>query len=170
MGNRITNDAAGLSLKLNNGGTSVLLSVLLLAGSDLAQSEWERELMTWFAGHDQAIFGLGVVGFDVHEIAWTRAGLQEQKAFVLKMIELALTRHRWDALGYDPPYAHEYLATLRKLIEAVTRDSIRPDTNWQSQARPEVLAKCARHEVYVHAWGCLICNDGPWETPSAAAP
>jgi len=31
----------------------VLLSVLRLAGSDLARTPWEKEFVTWLAGHDQ---------------------------------------------------------------------------------------------------------------------
>jgi len=167
MGNILTNSPANLALRLGNGGTSALLAVLLLAGSDLAQREWEKELMTWLAGHDQAIRGLGVVGFDVYEIAWTHEGIEQQRSFFLKAIDLALRHHRWEALGYDAPHAREYLASLRKLIEAVAHESIRPHATWRSQDRPAVLTKCPQHQVYMHAWGCMLCNDGPWERPNA---
>src|SRR5262245_49071804 len=117
MANRISNKKADKSFKITNAATSVLMSVLLLAGSDLAQTTWEKEFVTWLAGHDQDIFGLGTVGFDIDEIAWDPHRFIEQKAFLLNVIDAALQRHRWDVLTYDPPYVHMDLASFRDLIE-----------------------------------------------------
>jgi len=170
MANLISNEAAGLGLPLSNGATDVLLSVLVLAGSDLALTTWEQELVTWLAEHDQTILGIGMVSFDVHEIAWTCDRFDDEKAFLLKTIDQALTRHRWDALGYDPPYAHQYLSTFRTLVQAVELESIRPDSTWEWLQRPEAMVKCSRHEVYVHASGCLLCNDAPLDKTLARTP
>jgi hypothetical protein len=159
MGNLITNNKAGdLDLKLSNGGTSVLLSVLLLSGSDLAETEWEKELVTWLAGRDQNILGLGVVGFDIAEFAWSKADFPAQKAFLLKMIDLALTKHRWDALDYDPPYAQDYLRDFRKLVEAYLAEYVE-QKEWDWWLKPEEFAKCPKHLVFMHEEGCTICND-----------
>jgi hypothetical protein len=96
MANSITNDA---SLKMSNGGTSVFLSVLLLAGSDFAESEWEKHLMYWLAEKD---IGGGVVGFDVAEIPWRSSTFYEQKQFVLEMIGRASQQYRWNVIECDP--------------------------------------------------------------------
>jgi hypothetical protein len=102
---------------MQNGATDVFISVLLLAGSDLAETMWEKGFVTWLAGHDQSIFGLGVVGFDIGEIAWDPDRFAEQKAFVLAVIDTSLRRYRWEILDYDPPYVHLDLATFRILVE-----------------------------------------------------
>ena len=80
MANLFSNDHAGTYFALSNGATDVFISVLLLSGSDLAVSDWEKELIVWLAGTDQSVYGRGCVGFDVGEIAW------EQKAFLGRKI------------------------------------------------------------------------------------
>lgn len=159
MGNLITNKKADEWLNLSNGATDVLLSVLLLSGSDLATTEWEKELIIWLAEHDQYLYGRGVVGFDIDEIAWSTQDFDRQKAFFLKTIDLALQRHRWEVLDYDPPYAHEYLVTLRRLVEKYTVEMIVSTKQWDWFVEPEHLSKCPEHNVYIHANGCLICHD-----------
>src|SRR5262245_51957100 len=77
MANRIENTRAGSEpLRLSNGATDVLLSILLLAGSDLATSDWEKSLVVWLAEHDQSVVGGGCVDFDLDEIAWTSTDFQ----------------------------------------------------------------------------------------------
>ena len=39
------------------------------------------------------------------------------KDFVLRTVDLALSRHRWDELGYDPPFAQDYLRRFRRMVE-----------------------------------------------------
>src|SRR5215813_8151203 len=131
MANRFSNKKADDSFKIPNGATDVLLSVLLLAGSDLAQTPWEKEFITWLAGHDQGTFGLGMVGFDLDEIAWDPDRFVEQKAFLLRVIDTALQRHRWEILDYDPPYVHIDLAKLRDLIESYTIEMVESGKTWE---------------------------------------
>src|SRR5262245_16778192 len=124
MGNRIWNRKTGDSLKMQNGATDVLISVLILAGSDLAETVWEKEFVTWLGGRDQSVFGLGNVGFDIDDIAWDPDRFHEQKAFVLAVIDTALRRHRWEMLDYDPPHVHIDLAALRILVEKYTIEMV----------------------------------------------
>lgn len=161
MGNRITNNKAGddTGLKMSNGSTSVFISVLLLSGSDLATTLWQRELVCWLAEHDQSIFGRGVVGFDLDEIAWDRETFLEQKAFFLKMIDTALARHRWEALDYDPPFVEGQLKEFRALIENYQLEFVEPNKVWDWNLKKASFSKCPVHQVYLHAEGCAICND-----------
>ncbi len=164
MGNLITNEKAGddCYLKLSNGATSVLISVLVLSGSDLATSRssiWEKQLITWLAEKDQDIFGIGVVGFDLADIAWQTENFAAQKAFLLGVIDLALTRHRWQILDYDPPHALDYLQNFRKLVERYLPEMVVPNQTWDWWAEPEGFPKCPIHDVYMHAQGCVICHD-----------
>ncbi|MBX7222539.1 MAG: hypothetical protein K1Y36_21510 [Blastocatellia bacterium] len=159
MGNIFSNDKAGCDMALSNGATIVLLSTLILSGSDLAQTEWEQELVTWLAEHDQTIYGLGVVGFDLDEIAWNPADFEQEKAFLLALTDLALRRHRWEVLDYDPPFALCYLTDFRKLVECYTAEMVEGPKAWDWFQPPETLSKCPLHQVFVHANGCLLCHD-----------
>ena len=161
MGNTFTNAPAGLALPLSNGAADVLLSVLLLAGSDLAATAWEKELVTWLAEHDQALLGRGTIGFDVYEVAWTLSDVAREKAFLLRTVDLAAREHRWDVLGYRPALVHEHLARFRPLVEAVSAEHVRPAQTWEWVQPPVAFARCPRHRVYLHEGGCLLCHDEP---------
>ena len=161
MGNLITNNKAPGEpyLKLSNGSTAVLISVLLLSGSDMARDDWERSLVTWLGEHDQSIFGRGVVGFDLDQIAWESGRFAEQQAFVLAIIDRAIERHRWELLDYDPPFVQDQLRVLRSLVEQYQVEFVEGLRQWNWRARPERFEKCPIHQVYMHAYGCAICND-----------
>jgi hypothetical protein len=162
MSNLITCERAdgAPSLQLSNGSMSVLISVLLLAGSDLAESLWERELVVWLAEHDQGIYGGGVVGFDLDEIAWSPGDLAAQRAFLLRVIDLARARHRWDVLDYDPPFVADQLLQLRAMVERYPEAAVAEGRAWQWWGDPPTGERCPRHDVLLHAGGCAICNDG----------
>jgi len=161
MGNQIRNDKADkkVFLKLSNGATDVLLSVLILSGADLAVTQWEKELMVWLAAHDQSVFGSGTVGFDIDEIAWTRENFYEQQAFLLTTIDLAITRHRWNSLSYDPPFAQEQLKNLRIIVKNYLFEYVEAARLWDWRVELDSFSKCPVHKVYLHEQGCLICHD-----------
>lgn len=138
---------------------SVFVAALVLSGSDLAESHWEKEFVVWIAGRDQSIFGLGTVGFDVDEIAWSAEGFTEQKAFVLHTIDAASEKRGWNLLSYQPPFAQEHLRRFRSLIERYRAEFVEADKEWNWQAKPEEFIKCPKHNVYLHAYGCVVCND-----------
>lgn len=161
MANLITCERADGSpyLQLSNGSMAVLISVLLLAGSDLASSDWERELVVWLAEHDQGIYGRGVVGFDLDEIAWSPDQLAAQRAFLVRVIDLALAHHRWEILGYDPPFVAEQLLRLREMVEQYPAAIVAAGREWQWHGGPPTGERCPHHAVFLHTHGCAICND-----------
>jgi hypothetical protein len=144
----ITDRAADAWIQLSNTSFDVLLSVLLLAGSDLAETEWHVQLMVWLAEHDQALRGGGTVGFDLAEIPWDPEDFPAQRDFLLRTADLAATGHRWEVLGYDAPLVGRFLDRFRALVAGM-----------ESVAAPE-HAKCPVHDVYVHDDGCLLCHSG----------
>jgi len=117
-------DSISDSLKMNNGLTSVVLSVLALSGSALARTEREKDLVTWLATRDQAIYGIGTVGFDLSEIPWTHEQFEAEKHFVLKMIDAARTKLHWELLSYQPheEWVMQRLEKLAGMIEHFKKD------------------------------------------------
>lgn len=159
MSNWISNKKAQIEMGLSNGATAVLLSLLLLAGSDLAETPWEQACITWLSEQDQSIFGLGVVSFDLDQVAWQRADFDRQKAFLLRTVDLALMRHRWELLDYDPPAGPDFLREFRSVLESYDSEMIDSDKDWDWFQAPERFEKCPQHQVFQHANGCLICHD-----------
>lgn len=138
---------------------SVLISTLVLSGSDLAVTGWQQACITWLAEHDQAVFGVGSVDFDIDDIAWTAADFDQQQAFVLQVIDRAIEKHRWNVLGYDPPLTQAHLQTLKHLTQQYERSFIDADKDWLWKVTPDRFVKCPHHQVYQHVQGCVICND-----------
>ena len=151
------------SVHASNGGTSVLISVLTLAASHLAQSENEIRWASFLAGHDQDVLGLGNVGTDIDDWPWSMTEFEADKAFLLKLILAAKRQTNWRMLDYEPhlEMATKLLDTLRTLIEAFAVEHINTSKTleerwWFTPAKPEL---CALHKVYMHDCGCVICHD-----------
>ncbi|WP_437733293.1 hypothetical protein [Sorangium sp. So ce1335] len=165
MANVITYEAGpGLTrIQMSNGLTSVFISVLALAASALAETEGERELAAWFASHDQGMFGLGVVGFDVSEMPWSPSTFAREREFILRVIEAAKARTGWERLGYGPreESLQPCLDRFRAMIEAfVVEHACGVDaTVWSYGDRPKQLVLCPVHRVYEHEFGCVLCHD-----------
>jgi hypothetical protein len=84
------------SVQMNNGLTSVFISVIAIAASILAKNDLQRKIAVWFASHDQGVFGLGLVGFDVSELPWVQEDFDEQKRFILQVIDSTTCQMGWE--------------------------------------------------------------------------
>ncbi|WP_063832304.1 MULTISPECIES: hypothetical protein [Streptomyces] len=131
----------GHELDLRNGATEVLVEVLMLAVTALAREDWHHVFAAELARQDQNLMGRGVVGLDLDELDWG-ADPERNRAFALAVVDLALTRHRWDELGYDPPYAEGYLRTFRLMVEHA-----RPAPAPPADPAEAMAASCVRHRV-----------------------
>lgn len=145
---------------LSNGATAVLLGVIVIAGSDLAASPWQRRLISWIAGRDQAVFGLGAVGFDLEDLGWTKADFAAQQGFLRQVLATAASGHRWTALGYQPRRVVlvERLARLDALVRELPASAADEPTDrfWPTDDPTE---RCSSHRILLHSAGCLLCND-----------
>ncbi|MGK5733678.1 hypothetical protein [Streptomyces sp. URMC 124] len=163
-------EGAGDSLSMSNGGTAVFVEVLWLAVSELASRPWDFRFASLLALQDQNVMGRGMVGFDLEDVDWgdTPSERAEAKDFVLRVVDLALQRHRWDELGYEPPYAPEYLRHFRAMVEAFV-PAPRPERTdgdpFPGFPGPDaaVTTCCVPHRVLnalPHWDGCVFCTAG----------
>ncbi|WP_204358843.1 hypothetical protein [Streptosporangium sp. 'caverna'] len=150
-------------LYMSNGSTEVFVEVLMLAVSASASREWEFRFAALIAAQDQDIFGRGTVGFDLKDLDWgdTPAEHAMNKDFVLGTVDLALSRHRWDELGYDPPFAQDYLRRFRRMVEAFDLSTAVPRSRGFPATEDVVAVSCVRHRVlsplsYYKA--CVFCG------------
>lgn len=153
-------------LNMNNVGTAVFISVLTLAGSALAQTQRDKEFVIWLAEHDQAVIGLGTVGFDISEMPWTQTNFEAEKHFLIRVIEAAQAKTGWNLLDYQPGgKLLSHLATFHHLVSQVTLGYVDPAHyhRWldvaPEYAVPAGYPRCPQHQVLLHWHGCVICND-----------
>jgi hypothetical protein len=171
MGNTISLYKDSISeaecINMSNGLTSVFISTLALGGSALARTDRERELVVWLAEHDQDVLGIGTVGFSLVDIPWTAAGFEAEKQFLLDVIAAAQAKTGWERLSYTPDEESllPRLARFAQLVRQFTADHVDPSSyqNWldwpPEYAVPAGFPRCPQHQVFLHWWGCVICND-----------
>jgi hypothetical protein len=165
MSNYISYDARPdlEGIQMNNGLTSVLVSVLSLAASKLATDDAQRTFAVWINLHDQGVFGTGIVGFDVSEMPWNPATLEAERAFVLQAIAAAHAKTGWERLHYTPKedWVFPCLEQFRILIEAFALEHIQTSSArvWVYCEPPTTFSLCSVHQVYQHPFGCALCGD-----------
>lgn len=166
----------GEGLSLSNGGTDVFLDVLTLAVSDLAHDAWDFRFAALLTLQDQNVMGRGAVGFDLEEIDWgtTPAERARAKDFVVRVVDLALRRHRWDGLGYEPPFAEGYLRRFRAMVSAFGVEAFEPagaagrDDGVFPGPDGAAVASCVPHRVLsaLPYWdGCRFCHSAAGQEP-----
>jgi hypothetical protein len=161
MGNRLTAYAASGgppgSLYLSNGSTDVFFDVLTLAGCHVAETPWQRNLVLMFAdGHRYA---RGCAGFDLGEIPWT-ADWPAEKAFLLRVLDIALARYGWHQLRYEPVLAAGQLGRYREMVAEFTPEPVDAPRwgDWRSAPAPTLLTRCPEHDIYQGEAGCRLCD------------
>jgi hypothetical protein len=153
-------------LMMQNGLTSVLLCTLALAGGRVARTDWQEELMAWLGERDQATVGSGVVGFDLNQMGWTLARFDDEKRFVLSVIDRARSQVDWSDAGYDVDSVLSALRGLRVLVGAFEAPHVTgADRSWWATEPPSApFERCGVHGVVLNTLAsagadcCIVCN------------
>jgi hypothetical protein len=151
------------ALQMSNGSTSVFITTLVLAASELAQNQREREWAVWIAGYDQSIFGSGIVGFDLTDLPWLAASFEDDQIFLQRVVAAAKSKMGWQRLSYEPreDWIQGHLDQFNIMLKAFTKAHIalRKAEPWPQLEKPAAFVKCTKHDVYLHSEGCVVCND-----------
>jgi hypothetical protein len=164
MSNLITNERINKNdyLKMSNGATDVFFDVLILSGSEIAHNRLEKELIVFLSLNDQKLKGLGCVGFDVCELGWKVNSFDDQKSFLLTVIDNALNKVNWDVLNYDPneELIFANLNRFREMILNYSKEFVESEDTlkWNNDFKALKFKKCNIHNVYMHPYGCKICH------------
>ncbi|MDE5597924.1 MAG: hypothetical protein K2J04_08830 [Lachnospiraceae bacterium] len=154
------------SLVMSNGGTDVFINILALSGAVIARTESEKRLMVYLSEKDQ-IVGRGCVGFDIVEMPWDKETFEEDKKFIIKVVNGARNRIDWEQLDYSPneEIVLRYLDTFENLINRMTVNDIREDSlnDWLSESEADApvycdFPRCEKHNTFLTCFGCQICN------------
>lgn len=148
-------------LQMSNGLTSVFIDTICLGGSEIAENEFQKELMIWFAQRDWQLMGLGIIGFDVAEIIWDKEIFTEQKSFILKTLERSLNKTNWELLGYNPreEWVLKNLNGFKRMISEFESRHIEKEEEYKIIPFEDKFKKCNKHKIYLHVKGCVICNN-----------
>ena len=160
------------SLSMSNGLTDVFLDYLLISGSELTKNDSEKILMVFLAEKQQSVIGIGDVDFDIIEMPWQKSTFENDKIFILKVInyarKLSFQKNIWNKLGYEPnrellEYA---LDKFEILIKHMTENDIDSDSfenlfNESDKNNPIYCGfpKCPKHGIFLSFFGCKFCND-----------
>ena len=155
-------------IRMSNGLTDVFINVLVLSGSALSQTPEEKRLIVWLAEKDQSKVGMGTVGFDICDMPWNGETFEENRAFLLNVIEAAKNKAGWELLDYTPneELLFPCFDKFMQLISKIGADNIKPEVleEWLEAATPSdpVLLgfpKCSKHGALLSCFGCQICNN-----------
>jgi hypothetical protein len=157
------------SFSVSNGGTSVFLTVLGLSGSHFAKTDKEKDIILWLLDHDLEVRGFGNSGFDVCDMPWNYDTFEEEKAFLIKVIDGAKQKINWNTLYYEPNESRVflYLDSFKNLITKLQRNQINRQSykDWLELnskplfKNPPGYPKCKKHEILLYFNGCIACND-----------
>lgn len=155
-------------LCMSNGLTNVFINVLLLSGSQIAQTVEEKRLIVWLAEKDQSKVGTGNVGFDICEMPWNMQTFEENRAFLLEVITAAENKIGWEYLGYVPneELLFPCLKRFAELVSQMKQSNIQSNVldEWMLAAQEDDPVRCGfpickKHNTLLTIFGCQICNN-----------
>ncbi|WP_166246443.1 hypothetical protein [Paenibacillus turpanensis] len=158
-------------LHMSNGLTSVFIEVLAISGSILAETNREKELIIWLSQRDQAIVGIGTVGFDIDEMPWTVGCFEREKDFILRTITSAMDGLGWERLSYEPrkEWLIKCLEKFQLMICTFDKENVNSNCylEWSENEEdddcptiPIGYPRCEKHDIYLCCHGCILCNNG----------
>ena len=144
------NGPDGDSLLISNGLTAVLINALAMAGTSVANTRREKDLIAWLARHDQKFMGNGSAGFNLSEMPWG-ADFESEKRFWLAVIDAAMTKVGWEIFGdisHEKPIGH--LTRLREMFDALDHSMVvEPYAVPRFEEQPWHF-KCTEHGVILY--------------------
>jgi hypothetical protein len=137
----------------------VLFDVLSLAACSLAKRDWEHRFAIMCC--DLTRVGCGIDGFGLDELPMQPDSWESDREFILRVVDLACTRHRWDVLGYDPPFALDGLQSFGELVAGyVPSFPLRERAwRWPLDSIEEAVRLCPDHPVFLGSFAaCRFCD------------
>lgn len=167
MSNVISYEEKNMDVVYSNGAISVLMTMIGLSGSALAEEWYEKDLIVWLMEKDQSAIGLGMAGFDVTELPWHKAYFAEQKEFLCKTLQSVKNSFGLDRLDYMPN--KEWLSKiemLQKMLEQMVWEDVNYDIiqEWYevcdyTEPMKNGYPVCEKHGILLSVYGCIACND-----------
>lgn len=155
-------------IPMSNGMTAVMITILGLSATALAETEAQKALTVYLLEKDQSCVGIGNVGFALSELPWKRETFKQDKAFFLQALSGIKLEIGWQTLNYEPTkeLLFPVVDRLIQLADQLTVDMIdeAATDEWFAAAKeddPVVTGfpLCKEHRLLLTTFGCHACND-----------
>ena len=154
-------------LNLEDRKLHILCSVLALASCSLCTTPSQRDIAFFFSSRDLRVLGAGMGGFDLGELPWGDK-VEADQQYLDRVCNAALRGAGWERLNYypDTQWLLPAIEFFRQLVSQFRAEHIGdPDPTLRDlrlepilhDQRPDAEERCARHKVYLHRHGCLLC-------------
>jgi len=162
------NDPQEEQVSISDTGTNVLLTVLVLAGSALAETDSQRRLIVWLA--EQKLNEGVCAGFSLSDMPWDAESFEADRQFMVRTADAASQKTGWQTLNYWPnaKALMPMLGWFRKGFVRLKAADIDPArlTHWLSEQNEDdpVLngfPRCKKHKAYLTWNGCIACGGEP---------
>ena len=159
-------DPPAEKISISDRGTDALMNILLLAASEIAETESQKRMTVWLAEHDRKR-GRGTMGFCIAEMPWAAESFAADKRFLVAVTDAASQQTGWEKLDYRPnsDALMPMLRWFRKAFFRLQPADVNPHAleGWLADMEPDdpVLngyPRCPRHGIYLSWCGCQICN------------
>jgi hypothetical protein len=157
-----------IDLRMNNGLTSAFINTFGLSGSRLAKTEQEKRLIVHILEKNQSVLGVGNVGFDLGWMPWNNDNFENDKKFILSVLNGIINKIGWENLGYSPREEMIYrcVNTFEKMLLNMAQNDIDIEkiNGWLKEKEPNDpinnnFPLCPIHNVLLTIYGCQVCTD-----------
>ena len=157
-------DPGELRVRMSNGVTSSVVANVAIVASARARTPGEIALACAIGAADQSVFGIGCVGFDVRDLPWSRERIgdfEREKAFLIGAVRGAAAGEAAEALARPPnlEFISPCLVDFEHLLDTLSLDGVAGRETDVPLLPDSPGERCARHGVYLHARGCVVCNE-----------
>ena len=160
------NDPPEEKITVSDAGTDALIAALLLAGSALAVSDTQKQLIVWLAEHDRRL-GAGFLGFCIADMPWSPDTFPQDRAFMVRVVDAASEERGWETLASRPDSVQlrPILGWFRKRFVRFQPEDIAPlsRADWFDDMEDDDPVKnrfprCPRHGTLLTYLGCQVCH------------
>jgi len=168
MGNHVVNSVTKQIVSFSNSVTDCLYSGILIEGSKLATSNWQKRLMIYVADKNQNVVGLGIVGIDLTKLEWNKSEFKEQKDFLLKIVQTSRINKSYNKYVFQlkEEIGNRKLIEIENLISDLSvKDIVEDKFFFYSEPSEFANEQCEKHKVYMNnlevdrKYRCLICSN-----------
>ena len=168
MGNNFVNTVSNKSVSFSNLVTTPLYSGILIEGSKIAKSVWEKRLMIFIAEKNQNVIGSGIVGIELTELEWDKSNFKSQRDFLLEIVQQSRINKTYNKYIFtlQEKIGEMKLLEIEDLIASLKIEEIK-ESKFKYYIEPpkSKFDLCDKHKVYINYLSeerkdnCLICSN-----------
>ena len=128
MDNLVYNSTTGKSVALSPVQAEALYRGIVVLGSNINKTNWQKDLIIWISEHNPRLVGNGAAGFDITRMGWSRETFYVQRAYLLETLHYTIRYKSWNnfMISIDDGEATQKTLELIALFEELKIDDVHP--------------------------------------------